>query len=147
MPAENTKGLMVRRTERREVALPALVCVAPQHTTTVRLARGSGHRDGWIEAGLVDLSTKGLGLITQVFLPRGSLVRIRLLQPGEGEASNVMVDCNAKVARVIMTDRRPGYLVGVSLVDNSEEQLRALADLIDRFAGELKNTVGGSSDA
>ena len=79
MSAEN-RGLMVRRTERREISLPAQVCVAPQHATAVRLSRGSGHREGWLDAGIVDLSSRGVGLVTEVFLPRGSRVRVRVLE-------------------------------------------------------------------
>ena len=133
MSAEN-RGLMVRRTERREISLPAQVCVAPQHATAVRLSRGSGHREGWLDAGIVDLSSRGVGRVTEGFLPRGSRVRVRVREVATEGEPGVLAECVGRVARVSMTDRRPGYMLGLALTDVSPDQSAKLDELIERFA-------------
>lgn len=113
------KGLIVRRYERHELVLPAIVSVAPEHQSLVRFNSAVCERDGWIPATLTDISPGGLGLMTQVFLPRMSLIRVRVLR-GHDEAQ--VLDVKVRVQRVIMSDRRPAYLVGTAFVEVSEEQ-------------------------
>ncbi len=109
----------------------AQVAVSSLHMPVVRLAPAAGAKDGWIEADAVDFSLGGVGLITQIFLPRHAVLRVRLLAPGEEQ--KVLFEGDAVVRRVIMTDRRPAYHVGTSfhtLDAESQKQISFLNALL-----------------
>lgn len=124
MTSENE--LIVRRHERFELVLPALLSVAPEHQSLVRFNPAICERDGWIPATLVDISPGGLGLMTRVFLPRMSIARVRVMR---GQDERQVLDVKVRLQRLTMTDRRPAYLLGTSFVDLTEEQ-RAMVQAI-----------------
>jgi hypothetical protein len=59
--------------------------------------------------------------MTHVFVPRMSILRIRVNELSESESTPIL-DVKARVQRVVMTDRRPAYLIGTSFYEVSEEQ-------------------------
>lgn len=110
---------MVRRHERHELVLPAILSVAPEHQAMVRFNPSICERDGWIRATLTDISPGGLGLITGVFIPRMSLMRVRIMR---GQDERQVLDVKVRLQRICMTDRRPAYLLGTAFVELSDEQ-------------------------
>jgi hypothetical protein len=128
------KQVMVRRSVRHDIAMRAHVSVAPACAQTVRLSPATGVRDGWIEVDAVDCSLGGLGLLTTVFFPRHTVVKIKLF--GAGEEKPLVLECDAIVRRVQMTDRRPAYHVGTSFHNLSEEQQRRVELLNAMLAHE-----------
>ncbi len=125
--------LTARRTQRHDVALRVRLSLMPESSSQVRLTQASGVRDGWIEADLVDLASGGAGLLSPVYIPRLALVTIRI--SGE-HAQGQEIDLNARVQRVIMTDRRPMYLIGTSFDVTPADQRERLHTLLDRFHSE-----------
>lgn len=99
--------------------LPAILSVAPEHQAMVRFNPSICERDGWIRATLTDISPGGLGLITGVFIPRMSLMRVRIMR---GQDERQVLDVKVRLQRICMTDRRPAYLLGTAFVELSDEQ-------------------------
>ena len=130
------KDLMVRRHERHELVLPAILSVAPEHKSLVRFNPSICERDGWVPATLTDISPGGLGLITHVFIPRMSLVRVRIMR-GEGERQ--VLDVKVRLQRVCMTDRRPAYLLGTAFFELSDEQRSVVQAITAELDGVQKS--------
>ncbi len=125
-------NLIVRDSERHEISLPARVRVAGEHVSVVRLAAGAPTKDGWIETDLMDLSRTGFGLVSPVFLPRLTLIQVQIFDPADGDDAQPLADGVVRVRRVLMTDGRPGYLLGTS-VDPAHSMInRQLDALVDR---------------
>jgi hypothetical protein len=134
MSNPNAKLVELRRDVRHQVALRAQVCVAPVHGQSVRLSAGCGAKDGWVEADAVDFSLGGVGLITTVFFPRHTIVRVRLLSPGD--EYKVLFEGDAIVRRAVMTDRRPAYHLGTSFHSLGDDAQRQIATMNGAF-GEV----------
>lgn len=121
--------MSVRTAARHDVALRARVAPAPAHAALLVLAAPSGVRDGWLSVDVVDLSVGGAGFISPVFLPRGCDLTMVLSPLAEGATETITVV--GRIRRVVMTDRRPAYLIGVSF----EGQHEQVAAWIERLAG------------
>jgi len=128
-------GLMMRRSERHDVALPARVRVAPEHGEAVVYAKGVTDDQGWLPVELVDFSTGGFGFASGSFFPRGVKLEIRVQSPVEGD-ERVLLSCVIRIMRVQMTDRRPAYLCGASFADATEEVREQAEALIREIGGE-----------
>jgi hypothetical protein len=128
-----THDLTARRTQRHDVALRVRLSLMPESSAQVRLTQASGVREGWIDADLVDLASGGAGLLSPVYLPRHALMTIRIAAE---HALGKEMDLNARVQRVIMTDRRPMYLIGTSFDALPADQRERLHALLDRFHSE-----------
>ena len=126
-------GLSVRRSARYEVALPGRVRIAAEHRSIVRFAPSSGARDGWIEVDLIDIGTGGVGLFSPIFLPRNADADLEILS--HDESRSVLLACRSRVQRVIMTDRRPAYLLGLAFVGHSPETVKKISDLLAALEG------------
>ena len=138
-------GLTVRRHERHLLSLPALVGVASQPAPVpaigvegflggrLRFSPESGVSDTGAPAVVVDLGAGGLGFTSANFLPRGALLRVRVLGEG-GSHANLRLDAAVRVQRVTMTDRKPTYLFGTSFVDATPALLDAVKELVARTA-------------
>lgn len=120
--------VIVRKAARFDVAIRGMVSVSPAHGQVVRFSAQAGGKDGWIEMDAVDFSLGGVGMVCLEFVPRGTVVRVRLFGPKAD--SGQILECAALVRRVIMTDRRPAYHIGTSFQELSEEQLRQAQELI-----------------
>ena len=112
--------------------MAARFCIAPEHAPLVRLSTGSGAREGWIDAGVVDVSSGGIGLVTPVFVPRRCLITIRIRQDEAPDAPTIL-EIGARVQRIVMTDRRPAYLVGTAFEGLTAESARAVESLLNRM--------------
>ncbi len=128
-------GLSVRRSARHEVALTGRVRITAEHRSVVRFAPSSGARDGWIEVDVVDVGTGGVGLFSPIFLPRHADADLEIFGKG-GAEDGVLLACRSRVQRVVMTDRRPAYLVGLAFVGHSPETVKKISDLLAVFDGE-----------
>jgi hypothetical protein len=125
--------LVVRRTQRHDVVLRGRFSVAPPHAHAVRLAKASGARDGVVEGDVVDLSGGGVGFLSPVFFPKRLLMDVQVLAPG---AAAPLLSCRGRVTRVLMTDRRPMYLVGLAFEEMEPAALTALAALLQQAGDE-----------
>ncbi len=134
-------GLTVRRHQRHDVALDAQLSLAPEHAGAVRfkpLPGVSGVPDGSAPVVLVDIGEGGFGVMSVVFLPRKSRIRVRVPDPRDDRAP-ALLDAEGIVQRVTMTDNRPGYLIGASFADEP-----AVRESLHRLLAALG---GESSDA
>lgn len=123
--------LNIRRTVRHEVFLPARMAVNQAHAKIVRLASTSPGEQ-WTEVDLVDFSAGGVGLISSVFLPRKCLIQVQVLSLDE-RCTEPLLDATARIQRVVMTDRRPAYLIGTSFVDLTDEQNEQIDAILDQL--------------
>lgn len=127
-------GLIIRRSVRHEIVLPARVRVAPDHAESVRFAKGVTDADGWILVDLVDFASGGAGFISGVYLPRGVVLELRIPAPdADGPA---LISTRTRVVRVQMTDRRPAYLVGVAYLNPDEASIAQINAMLSRIEGD-----------
>jgi c-di-GMP-binding flagellar brake protein YcgR len=119
--------LAVRQAQRHDVALRGRFTIAETHASAIRLARNSGLRDGVIEADVVDFSAGGLGLLSHVFVPKRAVLNCKLFLP---QSEALAFECEGTVTRVVMTDRRPMYLIGVTFREMSAAARDQLAVLL-----------------
>ena len=127
-------GLIIRRSVRHEIVLPAQFRVAPEHAEAVRYAKGVADTDGWIGVDLVDFASGGAGFISTVFVPRGVVLELRIPDPQIPDAEPLIVT-RTRTVRVQMTDRRPAYLVGVAYVDPDERAVAQIESMLTRIEG------------
>jgi hypothetical protein len=128
-------GLIVRDSERFEVAMPARMRVAGEHASIVRLSAAAPQRDGWVDVDVIDLSRGGFGVMSPIFFPRRSLVQVQIFQPGS-ESDETVLEGIVRVMRVTMTDARPGYLLGLA----QESATGLLARQLEVVIGRLSQT-------
>jgi hypothetical protein len=128
-------GLIIRRSVRHEIVLPARVRVAPDHAETVRFAKGVTDADGWILVDLVDFASGGAGFISGVYLPRGVVLELRI-PPPDAPDGPVLVSTRTRVVRVQMTDRRPAYLVGVAYLNPDDASIVQINAMLARIEGD-----------
>lgn len=127
-------GLIVRRTERFEISLPARVRVAMQHLEFVQFTKGVADTDRWINVDVVDFAQGGVGFVTEVFFARALDLELEI--PNLADPSqNAMLRCEMQVKRVQMTDRRPGYLIGCAFLDVDEAKKTTINAMIERLLG------------
>ena len=93
-------------------------------------------RDGRFAGETVDISHGGLGLMLPMFLPRGVVIDLNLMGSTEPDAK-VLLNCPVLVHRVVMTDRRPAYMLGVSFASENPEVKSAVKAFILEVEGEL----------
>lgn len=122
--------LAVRQSQRHDVALKGSVQVDADHAAIVKLSKTSGARDGALPVDIVDLSSKGLGFLVPVFLPKGLAVLVSVTDPKGGVS---LLSIRGKVMRTVMTDRRPMYLIGVSIEPPEGEAKKALDAVLASF--------------
>jgi hypothetical protein len=121
MPSAAT---IMRKAERFDVSINAVLGPTAQHASVVKLAPAAGAKDGMIDCNCVDISLAGAGFFTTVFLPRLTRIRVKLFSAGD--TPQELLSCDAIVRRFIMTDRRPAFHVGCSFTDMTEDQQRQL---------------------
>lgn len=132
-------GLIVRRSVRFEISLPARMRIAAHHADAISFAKGVCGENRWIDISVIDFAEGGLGFMTDVFLPRQVDLEIEI-PSGSGE--EVYLNCQLRVQRVQMTDRRPGYKIGgafINLVPETEAQIESM---LDRMSHECDQQGG-----
>lgn len=149
-------GLTVRRHERHSIALDALLNVVAggsggpgaglnAGTGAVRFSAESGVGEIGANARVVDLGAGGMGLSVSVFLPRGCMLRVRVLGAG-GQISSPRLETMVRVQRVTMTDRRPTYLLGTSFADSTPSLQKKVAEILAEIAAQ-GGTVNTTEEA
>jgi len=123
-------GLNVRRQVRHEMFLPAAIRVAKEHSTQVRLAPGVADEEGWVDASLVDFSLGGMGLIASAFFPMRCAVEVRVYSVDTLD-QKVLLGVPGRIQRIVMTDGRPAYLLGISFQGDDPQRADALAQFND----------------
>lgn len=121
-------GLIVRRSVRFEISLPARMRIAAHHADAISFAKGVCGENRWIDISVIDFAQGGLGFMTDVFLPRQVDLEIEI---PSGSGDGVYLNCELRVQRVQMTDRRPGYKIGgafINLVPETEAQIESMLD-------------------
>jgi hypothetical protein len=112
-------SLTVRQNRRREIAIAAHIAVTKEHAEIVRLAPGAATRAGWFDATVVDASEGGLGFVSELFVPRGCMVKVDIRNPLNTDES--LLVAGMRIKRVQMIDRRPGYLIGGVFESNTDD--------------------------
>jgi hypothetical protein len=130
----NDQQNMVRQSVRYDVSIRGCVAVADEHAQAIRFGAGAGHRDGWVDLDIVDVSSNGLGMISPVFIPRKTLLTVRAYSHGENPT--LLLEVPVRVQRVFMTDRRPGYLIGTSFADPGAEAVKQINALLAMLADD-----------
>jgi len=140
------QNVIVRRAQRHDVALPARIRVGDEHVPLVRLSAAAADRTGWVSVDVIDFSAGGLGLMSRVFVPRRTVLEIQILPvaPSDGDETQggaervppePLLSARVRVQRVIMTDRRPAYLIGTSYAETNQA-LDAAIDHILELIGD-----------
>jgi len=127
--------MLLRRTTRHAVSLRALVSVSPVHRPKVRLSQALGGRDAWLPCDVIDFSGGGIGIITSCFFPRNCRVWIKVLA-GDAESQKTLLAVECTVNRVVMTDRRPAYLVGLGWHEPSDTIKSKITEVLNLLEGE-----------
>lgn len=120
--ANPVQDLNVRQHTRYACSVPAKVRIGAASADRVRLSKLALGGGSWLQATAVDLSQRGVGLRTSVFLPMNATVLIQLTM-----SDGTIKELTARVARVIMSDRKPTYQIG-TLVD--ETMNAAMSDIL-----------------
>jgi len=132
----SSSGLIVRRTERFEISLPAKVRVAMQHLDSVQFVKGVTDPDRWINVDVVDFAQGGIGFVSDIFFARGLELELEIMDIGVVEGDS-LIQCTLQIKRVQMTDRRPAYLVGCAFNSVDDETKNAIDSLINRLSGMM----------
>ena len=143
-------GLTIRQYSREAVELPIEFIVSDEHTTQVRLSStGSATHEQAITGFAVDISSGGMGLVTDHYLPRMCKGIVRVFSPGSNARSEdaalrkVVFEHLVKVRRTSMSSHDPTYLVGVSFLQPEAD----LAQQIERIKTTFGNGNGETTDA
>lgn len=130
----SNSGLVVRRTERFEISIPARFRVAMHHIELVQFAKGVTDEDRWIDIDITDFGLGGVGFISNLILPRGLDLELQIFDIGE-KSNEIMCACQMQVKRVQMVDRRPCYQIGSAFGEIDDEGQASLDALIERLQG------------
>lgn len=136
-------GLTVRRYERHEVGLRAILSLTGDAARVIHFSAAAETDPEAIEATLVDIGDGGLGVRTNLLLPRGTTLRVRVPMPGAD--STMLLDAEARLQRVTMKGREPSYLLGMAFTNQSPtlgQQVAALREFAARTAGDSSKAVG-----
>jgi hypothetical protein len=124
--------LTIRRSERTDVAYFGLICIRDDAAAQVSIPPALGAGDGWFSIDIIDMSTQGLGAMSEIFIPRRAAASIRLFN--STDIGEPICEVNAVVQRIIMTDRRPAYLLGLAFQDPDPQVLSTISTLTAAFA-------------
>lgn len=128
-PDQAKPDLSVRKHQRLDVALDAELSIAQSSAQAVRFSNSLGGPRGPVGAVIVDASPGGLGFMTTTFFPRLSYIDVAVRNP-MNPSGPALLRASVRVQRITMTDRRPGYLLGTSIVDTGIEEAAAVANFI-----------------
>lgn len=136
-------GLIVRRSARFEISLPARMRVASYHADALGFAKGVCGEGRWVDINVIDFAAGGLGFMADVYLPRQVDLEIEI--PGtEDPETGAILSCQIRVQRVQMTDRRQGYKIGGAFINVEPEVERQIENLLKRLSNESESEEGES---
>ncbi|MBX3356885.1 MAG: PilZ domain-containing protein [Phycisphaeraceae bacterium] len=129
--------LVVRQHDRHECQVAVEVAVSSEHARKVVLSRTVGDGAGTIQVTMVDISSGGLGLSSNVFLPKGCHLDVRLIraddQAGGSKSARTIFETRVRIQRTAMVDKSPTYYIGTAFISDDpveESQRRALMEQI-----------------
>ncbi|GMV27441.1 MAG: hypothetical protein AMXMBFR58_34720 [Phycisphaerae bacterium] len=125
--------LIVRRTARYDIALRAKAGPTQLHAAAIRLSATVAARNGLVDVDVLDFSGGGVGLLSMVFFPRRSCLRLVVQGFVDGEPD--LLDAVVRVQRVVMSDRRPAYIIGTSFESLSTAAQAQVDQLLARLEG------------
>ena len=131
----SNSGLIVRRSERFEISIPARVRISAINAENVLFAKGVTDADRWVQVDIVDFAQGGVGFVSDLFFARGVNLDLEI-RLNEDTNSDPMLQTHMMVKRVQMTDRRPAYLIGCSFVDSDEQTQESISELLFRLSGD-----------
>ena len=140
-PSAAPGGLTVRRFERHELALPISVTIEEQSPVAVKLSRSSGAM-GSFNASLSALGQGGLGIESPHFLPRQTVITVRLY--ADSAAGLPEFETTVRVMRTRMSSREPRYALGCSFVDPTPQLQQSVDDVLAAIAAARSGTEGGA---
>ncbi len=108
--------------------------IAPAHAMHVSLTAKAASANSTVEATVVDASDGGLGVMSPVYFPKGALVQLSF--KNHMNSRDMAVESVFRVQRILMTDRRPGYLLGLAYADIDGESSRQMAHVVASLDGE-----------
>lgn len=127
-------GLIFRKSARFDLSLPSRIRVSEAHGRMVSLTASAGVKQGWLPVDVVDFSAGGLGLLSGVFVPRRCVLDVEIFTV-ENDRRQLVLSGVVRVQRVVMTDRRPAYLIGAAFESPSEEQVEQIERLLELLGG------------
>lgn len=131
MAIERRDGLVVRRHERRDVRMRAVVSVPRNEDEVLRFSEHAPVGPQGVDTVLVDIGTGGLGFEADVFFPRGAIVDVSVSDP---DGNGAVFSTRAIVRRTAMLDREPTYATGVQFIDPDRAVIDAIERLTERGA-------------
>jgi len=135
-------GLIVRKSERFEISLPARVRVAMNQIEAVQYAKGVTDPDRWINVDVVDFAQGGVGFVTDIFFARAMDLEFEILNFAD-PGSEALLHGSMQIKRVQMTDRRPAYLIGCAFTSVDDETQQKIDSLLDLLMGECDSEENG----
>lgn len=117
--------LVIRQHERHTCRINAAVSVDDQHADKLVYSRAAADSGRSLPVVAVDISSGGMGIETTAFIPRTSLLKIRVGGEQDG------VETCVRVQRVLMTDRTPTYYVGTAFVEQGTAHEQRVAKLMN----------------
>ncbi len=89
-----------------------------------------------MDVDVMDFSGGGVGMLSMVFFPRKTCLRLIVKGLREGEPD--LLDAVVRVQRVVMSDRRPAYIIGTSFESPSQAAQAQVDALLARLDGEVQ---------
>lgn len=129
--------LLVRQHERAACDLGAYVRVDTDPADQVVFSRSAapgGRGDSEIDVRIVDVSPGGLGLRSNVFVPRGTRLVARVV-PAKDELQPTTDELQVRVQRCAMIDRTPAYYLGTAFVAPNPAALARLTQMAKSEGG------------
>lgn len=150
----DTSGLIIRQHEREEIELSVEFVVGDGHREQVRFSPMSSAPKAYVARGkAIDLSTGGMGLTSDQFIPRMCEGTVRVFDPipmGTGADGSpiheIVFEHSAKVRRVSMASHDPTYALGIAFIDPEPDIEERVANLKARIA-EARSRAEGSDHA
>jgi hypothetical protein len=98
----------------------------------VALSNALAQRGGWVEGDLVDFGDGGVGVLCGVYFPKGCRLEAEF-HGLDGRDKPALLSVMLLVQRVVMTDRRPAYLIGGAFVDPDAIARAAIREIARRL--------------
>jgi hypothetical protein len=136
-------GLTVRRFERHALKLEALVEMDQASSALVRFSPESGV-SGTIRGEVRDLGEGGMSVSLPVFVPRRTVMRVRILEAGQTLDAPAL-DAKVRVMRVKMQGLPPEYVAGCAFVEASASIAETVRGILARHAKDDEAEARGAA--
>jgi hypothetical protein len=123
------QGLTVRHHDRHTLSLRAELIIVSAQRGHVRLGtkHASASNDHTLRVVVRDASRGGLGVESEVFLPRMTQATVRVY--ADADATRLLLEREVRVRRTVMATEQPSYALGLQFIGEEEG-----ADIIARLS-------------